>query len=363
MKWIPAVALLALGACSPGGSEGSGAPDRSVATLDWARIDRVQAPRSPDLVAKLRELAAQLEASPADPSLHVRLGRTLFLLDCPAEALWHLERATELAPDDHEAHYQTGVLHLRENRARRAVESFEAATALQPNYAPAHRDLGFAYDALGDSERARAALEEALRSDPTDPEASYRLALLLEEEDSERAMALLRGCITLDPHHRGAHLNLAALCRRAGRTEEAEALLRRHGELAVLDDLGLDARSLDVGRFLAEGRYYAANDRLDRALEVCREAAQLYPEHPEVAFLSGIVHGLREEPGDAVAAYGRAIELRPADVRYYTSLAEVVARTGVTSPAARAHLERAAQRWPELELFAEALQAHGAQDS
>lgn len=354
--------LLVLGACSQDSSEepeGSG----SVAALDWSRIERVHAPRSPELVAKLRELAAQVEARPGDASLHVRLGRTLFLLDSPVEALWHLERATELAPDDHEAHYQTGVLHLRETRAREAVESFEAATRLRPDYAPAHRDLGFAHESLGQPEKARTSLAAALRSDPTDAEASYRLGLLLEEADPERAMALLRGCITLDPHHRGAHLNLAALYRRAGRDDEAAALLRRHGELAVLDDLGLDARSREVGRFLAEGRYYAANDRLERALEVCREAEQLHPRHPEVAFLTGIVRGLRGEPAEAAAAYARAIELRPTDARYYTSLAELVVRTGVTSSETRACLESAAQRWPERELFAEALAAEGAEDS
>jgi Flp pilus assembly protein TadD len=70
------------------------------------------------------------------------------------------------------------VLFLKTGRPNEAVAMLRRAIGLRPNLATLHENLGYALRATGDGPAAGAALEEALRLDPTLSRAREALAAL-----------------------------------------------------------------------------------------------------------------------------------------------------------------------------------------
>ena len=77
-------------------------------------------------------------------------------------AIDHLERALEIAPDFYEAHLQLGLTHQREERRAQAISSLERAAELNEASAEARTWLGRLYFETGEFQRAVAALSERL---------------------------------------------------------------------------------------------------------------------------------------------------------------------------------------------------------
>jgi tetratricopeptide (TPR) repeat protein len=98
----------------------------------------------------------------------------------------------------------------------------------------AHNTLGTVMQALGNRREARAAYEQARRSDP---HASYALTnlcyLSFLEGKTDAALGECRQAITLDPDARPAHNNLALIYASQGRLDLARLELSRDGDEAA----------------------------------------------------------------------------------------------------------------------------------
>ena len=77
-------------------------------------------------------------------------------------AIDHLERALEIAPDFYEAHLQLGLTHQRQERRAQAISSLERAAELNEASAEARAWLGRLYFEAGEFQRSVAALRERL---------------------------------------------------------------------------------------------------------------------------------------------------------------------------------------------------------
>jgi Flp pilus assembly protein TadD len=144
---------------------------------------------------------------------------------------------------------------------------------------PAHPyNLGMVYSDLGQLERARDLLREALRLDPANVNALVALGVAqVRGGDTDGAVASLTEAVGREPDNPWARRNLGACLLRAGRAAEAEAHLRRAVELQPRDQqavfgLGQALDALDRAAE-ADERYVRAID-LDRTSPVADRAKE-----------------------------------------------------------------------------------------
>jgi len=172
---------------------------RLQALLDVLMAPAKEALDRGDLEGAAREFARLVEQHPDLAAVHTALGSTLMALVRPADAVPHLRRATELAPN---------------------------APAL-------HNQLGVALFRSGDAEGAEAAFSRARHADPNDMEAILNLVHL--HRSSERyveATGLIKEALTIDPNHPDALATFATLCLELGDREGAEMGLQRLAAVA-----------------------------------------------------------------------------------------------------------------------------------
>jgi Tfp pilus assembly protein PilF len=73
-----------------------------------------------------------------------------------------------IAPDNYGAHYNLGILAMREGRMEEAARELQAAVKADSGSAQAHAALGSLFSAQGDLNRARDEFRQALAIDPHD---------------------------------------------------------------------------------------------------------------------------------------------------------------------------------------------------
>ncbi len=103
-----------------------------------------------------------------------------------------------------------------------AEAEYKAAVKINPYDALSWRQLGGIMTAKGDFKAAEEDYRKALALQPNDTEAKTGLAIvLISTNRTEDAMALLESALKDDPTNMTAHFRLSGLYRRAGRTAEA----------------------------------------------------------------------------------------------------------------------------------------------
>lgn len=156
---------------------------------------------------------------------------------------------------------------------KRAIQQLHQVLAVLPGHAVARRNLGMAYEEIGDVERAKDHIIEALKLDPKDAwsyvllgniymkreknydraDKLYRRALELtpndamllanygalmaEKGNAEQAAEFFERAIQADPQYPHAYYSLGLLAVREGRPEEA---------IATLDDMFAKSQSSDL---------------------------------------------------------------------------------------------------------------------
>ncbi|HLG88960.1 MAG TPA: tetratricopeptide repeat protein [Alphaproteobacteria bacterium] len=192
----------------------------------------------------------------------------------------------------------------------------------------------------------------------------------VEEHRLDRAEALCRQVLTLEPRNFQATLLLGALAGQGGRATEAIALL---GDALALDPDSTDARLQLAGFLRAEGRLdeatrlleeavglepdnvIAQNDlavlyleaaRQSEALACLEQAILLKPDDPTAHHRFGMILDVQGREDEAVAAYRRAIALDPDFAEAHESLANLFYLQGHALEAAD-HYRKAAEAQPE----------------
>jgi tetratricopeptide (TPR) repeat protein len=229
-----------------------------------------------------------------------------------------------------------------------------------------------------DREGAKALLAEAVAALPRSSLARVAHALVVASDGSldeqvarARAEAELRDALARDPGHLGARLSLASLLRRAGRLDEADALVaavppqdprlpaspareaalalsrargaEARGHLEAAEDQvaaaiagGAGCRALELGRDLASRRRAVAlEDERARALASCRDGRERLAEHLR----------RRGDLAGAVDALAPLVAARPWAVEPTLALAAAHVAAGEAARAAQV-LERLRETWP-----------------
>ncbi|MBL1105871.1 tetratricopeptide repeat protein [Streptomyces sp. 5-8] len=128
---------------------------------------------------------------------------------------------------DADWYLQRGILQEKYQDPPAAAKSYSRVLELEPRNKFAWYNLGHLAHQAGRTADARAAYEEALKTDPAFPPALFNEAVLLESSDPEKAVTLLERAVVADPKAATAHLHLGRIWARQDRDRKATDEFRR----------------------------------------------------------------------------------------------------------------------------------------
>lgn len=350
------------------------AAGRSADAIRWLEDT---APDNPELYATLADFYARqrrwpdaakaygkaLEADPRDADLHVRFASSLLNAGSPEDitkARDVLRESLTLRANDERALYllaqaerESGDLSGAERTARRHIAMFKAsprgylalAETLEQrqNYeavvealAPALSELrsgpngaasfgillphlGFAYQQLGQADKAIAAFEEARKLSPDDMAvAGYLIQAQISGKKYAEAVELAHQLRERHPDDvRLARLEAQAL-RQSGKTDQA---------IAILESL-VQKHSDDPQAYVALAQVYSEANRGAQAIKVLQNAQAKLPSATILTFELGAVYDKQKRPAEAEAAFRQVIASDPTHAPALNYLGYMLAERG-----------------------------------
>jgi eukaryotic-like serine/threonine-protein kinase len=277
--------------------------------------------------AEAERLRREAEATPLESARDLFLvGDQLRRQNRHREALRHLQRATQLDPENFSAWFVRGSAHLALEQREPAVACFTACVSLKPDFAPAWMNRGLAYSGLRVYPQAIEDLDRATRLDPNLTEAYIYRADVRRAEgnlaaaEADYTRALETGSAPVRVYFLRAtvrHLRGDA----AGAKADREAGFR----LKPADEMSWIAR--------AENRL---GDNANGALADVDEALALNPASVSgLQLKSHILAERLKRPDDALDVLNRAVELHPDHVPIVAGRGVVLARAGKRDAAVR----------------------------
>ena len=130
------------------------------------------------LMRPSKSLDSTLKASPDYAPAEELLGSIWLLKKDYSRARQQFAHLAAIAPENYGAHYNLGVLSMREGRMDEAVREFQAAARADATSAQPHSALGSLYYERGDWNRATDELRQAITLDPNDETSRKMLAQL-----------------------------------------------------------------------------------------------------------------------------------------------------------------------------------------
>ncbi len=225
------------------------------------------------------------EAIELDPKFApARVSLALILLEAGefAPAGEHLKAALEVtgeSVDSAFARYLLAKVYAERNEIEQAAEELREAVTLQPDFAEAWSDLGETRKTLLDHAGAFQAFQQAVKADPANSVAQYRLGSeYLHRGEVSRAVTHLERAYELDPKNQSTLYNLQLALRQSGQNERADIIKQRLREFIRERDR-VSQRAMAALGLNNEGVLMEKEGKLTEALERYREATALDPDH------------------------------------------------------------------------------------
>jgi len=109
--------------------------------------------------------------------------------------------------------YNQALSHMRSKNYDTAIVEMQKVALMDERISGPWVNIGMAYKNLGNVDKARTALNKALKINPNNPYALNQLAIMNREEGKfELAEKLYMKALSTYPDYQNAHLNLAILC-------------------------------------------------------------------------------------------------------------------------------------------------------
>ena len=164
-------------------------------------------------------------SDPDGARMHEMMGRELARHGDEAQAIVNLREALKINPHLPGAHFELGELLYNssdEQLQAQAAPELQAALADNPNDEKAHLLMGEAAAKRGDTKSAFSEDSRAVELQPDDADALVELgkALMTANQDA-KAQEMFERAVKTDPSNTVAHYRLSMLYRRQGKTDEA----------------------------------------------------------------------------------------------------------------------------------------------
>jgi tetratricopeptide (TPR) repeat protein len=262
----------------------------------------------------LPALSKASELLPNDAEAHSNLGAALCDRGQWAQALVSFHRALSIRPDDVDTLVDTGNALRAVGRAAESIGLYERALQIAPRRLQTHNNLGNAFMQLGRFADACACYRRALTIRSTDAQVHCNLANALRQLGQiPEAIAAARQAIALDPRLATAYTSLGIALAASGTLEEAIA---NYGQ-------ALNLAPTDVETLSYLGHALRDSGRLREAVSIYARAIEAQPTRAESHWNLG--HALLEarRVEEALAAYRYALALNPKSVVANVSIATV----------------------------------------
>lgn len=211
-----------------------------------------------------------IAGKPNDAEAYYNLGTLHLRRNNLQQAREYLEQTVKLKPNYPEAWNNLGMIAAQQGQAAEAVRDFEESLRLRPTYAIALLNLGNFYRRQGALDKAQALLIRALEIQPEDPEANYSLGMFYAQQGQlPQAETYLEKAVSLRPDYPMAWNNLGVLFVQNKDFARAEEQFKT----CVRIDPNFDQSYLNLARL------YAMQNNKEKAIEVLQELLRLQPEH------------------------------------------------------------------------------------
>jgi len=223
------------------------------------------------------------------------------------------EKALSLDDTLAETHTSMGGALTDEGKYPEAEEHVKRAIELNPNYLLAYFWSGYNFDASRRSQDAIDRYQQALRLDPMSPPIAGNLALMYHDlGELERSREILDEAIALNPENSAPYVQHAWLHSTQGDHEKAEEMAEKA--------LSLNPTSLYTIQNVAYVHTRAQN--FDRAIEILEEAMVQEPAFQRVAnSYLGDIYSRMKQFDKAIEHHQKAIDIDPLDYDSYDQLA------------------------------------------
>jgi Flp pilus assembly protein TadD/peroxiredoxin len=217
--------------------------------------------------ASFEQVIAQ---KPDDPEAYYNLGTLHLRRNDLQQSRYYMEQAVKLRSNYPEAWNNLGMIAAQQGKADEAERSFEQSLTQRPDFAIALLNLGNFYRRQGKFERAQTLLNRALQIQPDEPETNYSLGMFYAQQGQAQSAAdYLKKAIVFRPGYPEALNNLGVLYTREKKYAEAEAQFKACIQAAP----NFDQSYMNLARL-----YVTQNDK-EKAREALQELLRVQPQH------------------------------------------------------------------------------------
>ncbi len=188
----------------------------------------------------LAEFRKILEKDPNSAAAHMLMGQALDGLEKTPDAIAEFQAAAKVSPKEPNVHFGLGYLYWKSRRYDEAAREFQAELANDPNHAQSMAYLGDIQLKKDNPEKAIPLLRKAieLQRDLRFAYIALGTALTAQKQYPE-ALAILQQAVKLDPAQADAHYRIARVYQATGKTEEAQKEFAKVRELHQKSDESL----------------------------------------------------------------------------------------------------------------------------
>ena len=219
---------------------------------------------------------------------------------------------------------------VAEFRGKTADTSFDVGILLP--------HLGFAYQELGQNDKAIATFEEARKLSPDDAAvASYLVEANIAAKKYAAAIDVAKSALAQNPDDlRLLRLQAQAL-RHTGKADQGIALLEKAAKAHADNPLA----------YISLAQAYTDADRGAQAVKVLQDAQTKFPENDSIAFELGTVYDKQKRFGDAEAAFRSVLARDPENAAALNYIGYMLAERGERLDESVNYLKKALQIEPD----------------
>lgn len=267
----------------------------------------------------LRAMRMASELLPEDNEAHLYLGNALMDLGQFDSAAASYQRALEISPDFAEAHFNFGNALTKLGNLDGAVAAYRRATEIVQDDAEMHNNLGNALHSQGSLGAAATSFAHALEIKPDYAEAHNNLGNAQQDlGDFAAAETSYRRALEIKPDYAEAHYNLGNVLKDQGALDTA--LTSYATALEIKPDF--------AEAYFAIGNALKLQGRLRSALENYRHALEIRPNYAEAYNNLGSIQKDLGELETAVASFRHALQIKPDYADGYYNLGTALMNMG-----------------------------------
>jgi tetratricopeptide (TPR) repeat protein len=315
---------------------------RPVALPDTSNVSADTQGRLRERHESLTRTIADASASPAAVAgAYGEMGKLFLAAEYFEAAEACFVNAATLAPSEMRWPYYLGHAYRRANRNDRAAEAFARALTLQPNHVPTLVWLAEMRLASNQPDEAERLFETARGIEPQSGAVLYGLGrAALARQNYAAAVQHLEAALAVAPMASRIHYPLGLAYRGVGNRQQAEAHLRRRGEvdLPPADPLMRDVATLLQNAAAFETRGAQALDARDwpGAIAQLTKAIEMAPHNAHTHLNLGTAYYMQRDAERALEQYREAVRLLPSLARAHFGIGVLMEARGQDRPAIEA---------------------------